>query len=111
MEAKEQPKPKLPPINQQVLDILQVADRLSRTKWNVVVFRDTPWLYAQYYLGLTLNVKTILIIRKQDKYFAKRLKHPMLKHIIVISNYGDENAKEVTETINKIVKSYEAKEK
>lgn len=111
MDTKEQPKQKLPPINNQVMNILQVADRLSRTKWNVVVFRDTPWLYAQYYLGLTLGTKTILVIRKQDKYFAKRLKHELLKHVIVINNYGDENAKEVTETINKIVKSYEAKEK
>lgn len=90
-------------LNPKLVQVIQMGTRMTMTKWNIVVFKDDPWLYIQYYLGIYLQVPTILIVRKSDKYFAKRLKNPYLKHLIIIDKYGDENSSLVADKIKEIV--------
>lgn len=101
---KEQEVPDIKNVNPKVLQIVHVCTRLANSKWNVVIFRDDPWLYIQYYIGLFLQMPTILIIRKTDKYFAKRLKHDLLKHIILVDEFDEADSKVVADLIASYVK-------
>lgn len=95
MQAKLDPK---------VVEVIRQATRISLSKYSVVVFKDTPWIYVQFWISVHLGKPTILICRNKDKYFAKRLKHPMLKHVLYINEYGEENSEKVASVLSKIMK-------
>lgn len=94
-----------PKINQNVMMLMKVITGFMQAKWNVVVFNDTPWLYVQFWVGIFLEKPTILVVRKSDKYFVKRLKHPLVKKVIEVNSFEEATSKEVADEVAKFTKS------
>lgn len=77
---------------------------MSKSATNAVIFKDDPWLWWQYYTGLSFKRPTFIIMLEKDKKFAKLFTDPLVKKIYFLKEWDETKIDEVAEEISKFVK-------
>jgi len=97
---------------QKVDEIVSVITGLAHSKINVVIFKDVPELWFQFYMGLYLEMPTVVVMEK--RYIPLKTmvnKYPLVKRIIEVEVYNEEEANKlanILQEVNKEVSKYDS---
>jgi len=81
---------------------------MNQSKWNLLMFRNEPWVWAQYFLGLCLEMPTLVIIRRKDTAaYMPLLKHKLVKAFFEIDEFTKNTSEEVADKIAKYIKKHD----
>ena len=92
--------------------IVSTITGLAHSRINVVIFKDIPELWFQFYMGLYLEMPTIVVIEK--KYLPLKTminKYPLVKRIVEIEEYNGEEANKlasILQEVNKEISKYDS---
>lgn len=93
------------PISKESIHILNILGGLDKSEYNFVLFKDTPELLMQYYMGLYLKKPTIVVVRKEDEKKARKmLIDPLVKEIIITKDFSQATVAKVAKQLEKILK-------
>lgn len=92
--------------------INRILIQMNLSKINLVIFKDDPQLWLQYYFGLYFNKPTIVMIKNVDnEKFGSLFQNPLVKEMIVLEDFTEDVLKEVADRVKKTVDENEKNER
>jgi hypothetical protein len=85
--------------------VVGIIEGLAQSASNVVIFKDEPLLWFQFYLGLYLKRPTFVLIKKRDlsSEISYQLRYPLVK-TTVVEKFDEKAMEKFTATISTWVK-------
>ena len=84
---------------------IYVAAGLAKSNNNLIIFKDDPEVWYQYYLGLHFGVPTVIVFEKKDKDIVSKLKHDLIIHFMEVDSLETTNPNEIAEKVSKLIKN------
>lgn len=83
--------------------IAGIVQGLQESDVNIILFRDDPEVWFQYYLGLFLNKKTCIVCEERDFYKLDKLKETIA--IVKVKSFS--NKEELNKAVKNLLRMYE----
>lgn len=83
---------------------------MVKSKWNVVMFKNDTYVWSQYFVGLTLKMPTLVVVKKSDAKWIPVLKdNPLVKAIFSIEDFKEPYSSHIADKIAHYIKQHPEK--
>lgn len=87
--------------------IVQQMLGMVRSRWSVVMFKNTPLVWLQYFAGISMGMPTIMVVKKSDAEWIPSMKHPLVKAVFQIEEFKEPYAGHMSEKIARFIKKHD----
>ena len=90
-------------IKKDVTRVLGIILGMQESDFNLLLFRNCPEIWMQYYMGLFFDRDTYIIALEQDRSALKRMRSHLVKHVEYVINFNPKIIEAAVTNIKKII--------
>ncbi len=90
-------------IKKQVTRVLGIIQGMQESDFNLLLFRNCPEIWMQYYMALFFEMDTYIIALEQDRPALKRMRSHLVKHVEYVINFNPKIIESAVANIKKII--------
>lgn len=90
-------------IKKHITRVLGIIRGIQESNYNLVLFRNCPEVWMQYYMGIFFERTTYIIALEKDRPALKRIRSHLVKHVEYIINFNPKIIEAAVTNIKKII--------
>ena len=75
-------------IKKQITRVLGIIQGMQESDFNLILFRNCPEVWMQYYMAMFFDMDTYIIALENDRPALKRMRSHLVKHVEYVINFN-----------------------
>ncbi len=90
-------------IKKDVTRVLGIIHGMQESDFNLILFRNCPEVWMQYYMGIFFERTTYIIALEKDRPALKKIRSYLVKHVEYVTNFNPKIIEAAVANIKKMI--------